>query len=116
MRAFRFIFCTLPPSHIHVSPSFLRYKQGGITNIYRGFWATMARDCAASFFYFSTYELLKYHLNPKDGTPPGVLPTLFAGGCAGIMNWAGKFIRSSHDVCLLCECESRGCLHAVCVG
>lgn len=66
------------------------YKQGGITNIYRGFWATMGRDCAASFFYFSTYELLKYHLNPRDGTPPGVLPTLFAGGCAGIMNWAGE--------------------------
>ena len=65
------------------------YKRGGTRNLFRGFWATMGRDCTASFFYFSTYELLKFHLNPRDGTPPAVLTTLFAGGMAGIMNWAG---------------------------
>ena len=65
------------------------YKQGGITNLCRGFWATMARDCTASVFYFSTYSFLRFHLNPKDGTPPGIAATIFAGGMAGVMNWAG---------------------------
>lgn len=65
------------------------YRVGGISNTFRGFYATMLRDCTASFFYFSTYEFLRFHLNPKDGSSPGVLTTLFAGGMAGIMNWAG---------------------------
>jgi len=65
------------------------YARGGITNLFRGFWSTMARDCTASFFYFSTYEFLKYNFNPRDGSPPSVVATLFAGGFAGIMNWAG---------------------------
>jgi solute carrier family 25 carnitine/acylcarnitine transporter 20/29 len=65
------------------------YHRGGVTNLFRGFWSTMGRDCTASFFYFSTYEFLKFHLNPRDGSSPSVLATLFAGGFAGIMNWAG---------------------------
>ena len=65
------------------------HRQGGFRNSFRGFYATMLRDCTASFFYFSTYEFLKFHRNPKDGSPPGVVSTIFAGGFAGIMNWAG---------------------------
>jgi len=65
------------------------FKRGGITAIYRGFSATMLRDCVASFFYFSTYSYLRHHLTPPNQTSPTVLGTLFAGGCAGIMNWLG---------------------------
>jgi len=39
------------------------------------------------FFYFVSYEYLKYKLTPKDSSGPGVFGTLFAGGMAGIMNW-----------------------------
>ena len=64
------------------------YRRGGITALYRGFWSTMARDCIASFFYFSTYASLRYLLTPDDGSI-SILGTLFAGGCAGITNWLG---------------------------
>jgi len=65
------------------------YRKGGINAIFRGFWATMARDCVASFFYFSTYAYLKNKLTPEGETSPPILSTLFAGGCAGITNWLG---------------------------
>eukprot|EP01091_Cochliopodium_minus_P016062 TRINITY_DN58_c1_g1_i1.p1 TRINITY_DN58_c1_g1~~TRINITY_DN58_c1_g1_i1.p1 ORF type:complete len:299 (-),score=66.53 TRINITY_DN58_c1_g1_i1:39-935(-) len=64
------------------------YRNGGIGALYRGFWSTMARDCVASFFYFSTYAFLKHHLSSADGST-SVLATLFAGGCAGVTNWLG---------------------------
>jgi solute carrier family 25 carnitine/acylcarnitine transporter 20/29 len=64
------------------------YAKGGVSSLFRGFWATMLRDCTASFFYFSTYEFLKHQLN-KDGQSPSIMATLFAGGMAGVMNWAG---------------------------
>ena len=65
------------------------YRKGGLPSLFRGFWATMARDCVASFFYFSTYAYLRHHLTPEGHSNPSVLATLFAGGCAGITNWLG---------------------------
>lgn len=64
------------------------YKDGGIRSVGRGFWATMARDSLASAFYFSSYELLKAQLRNKETGKTGVLATLFAGGTAGVLNWA----------------------------
>jgi len=55
----------------------------------RGYMATMLRDSVASFFYFTTYAVLKRYLTPEGKTSPGVVATLFAGGMAGIFNWLG---------------------------
>jgi len=66
------------------------YKTGGIASVNRGFFATMLRDSVASFFYFTTYELLKAKWPwRKNAGDPGVVGTLCAGGFAGIMNWLG---------------------------
>ncbi|XP_078034192.1 carnitine/acylcarnitine carrier protein colt, mitochondrial isoform X1 [Augochlora pura] len=62
------------------------YKEGGIRSIYKGTCATLLRDIPASGMYFATYECLKNWLTPEDGSL-GLLPTIFAGGCAGIANW-----------------------------
>ena len=37
--------------------------------------------------YFLTYEYIKKVMAPKDGSI-GLLGTIFAGGMAGIANWA----------------------------
>ena len=49
----------------------------------------MARDSVASAFYFSSYEWLKRQLTAEGEKAPGTAATLFAGGMAGIFNWAG---------------------------
>jgi len=62
----------------------------GTQALFRGYMATNLRDSLASMAYFSTYEYLKFNLLPKDvqrSTGMTVFWTLFAGGCAGIMNW-----------------------------
>jgi len=64
------------------------YQTGGIVSCNRGFMATMLRDSAGSFFYFTGYEYLKAKLTPEGKAGPGVLGTLFAGGMAGVLNWA----------------------------
>merc|ERR1711974_283504 len=60
-----------------------------VQSINKGFFATMLRESVASFFYFSTYEWLKFKLRREGERTPGVLGTLFAGGMAGIFNWLG---------------------------
>eukprot|EP01087_Luapelamoeba_hula_P008953 TRINITY_DN2279_c0_g1_i1.p1 TRINITY_DN2279_c0_g1~~TRINITY_DN2279_c0_g1_i1.p1 ORF type:complete len:298 (+),score=43.60 TRINITY_DN2279_c0_g1_i1:67-960(+) len=65
------------------------YKEGGIASVNRGYMATMLRDSVASFFYFTTYAVLKFYLTPEGEAAPGVLGTLFAGGMAGVANWLG---------------------------
>ena len=61
-------------------------KEGGASSLFRGFWATMARDGLASAFYFSTYEFCKKKFAGADGTVTPV-GTLTAGGIAGMLNW-----------------------------
>ena len=64
------------------------YKEGGARSLVRGSGATLIRDGVASFFYFSTYELLKKQWTPKGEQGPSVLMTFMAGGFAGMANWA----------------------------
>eukprot|EP00128_Syssomonas_multiformis_P014407 Colp12_sorted_trinity150504_noHs@13358 len=64
------------------------YKTQGLKGCTRGFGATMARDSLASAFYFSSYEYLKHHLTPEGASGPNAAGTLFAGGVAGVLNWA----------------------------
>uniref|UniRef100_A0A6M2E0H9 Putative mitochondrial carrier protein n=1 Tax=Xenopsylla cheopis TaxID=163159 RepID=A0A6M2E0H9_XENCH len=69
------------------------YKEGGIRSIYKGSCATLLRDVPASGMYFMTYEYIQTTLSPVDefGKPTGkisLLSTIFAGGMAGIANWA----------------------------
>jgi solute carrier family 25 carnitine/acylcarnitine transporter 20/29 len=65
------------------------YKEGGLASVNKGYMATMLRDSVASFFYFSTYAILKHSMTPEGQTQPGMAGTLFAGGMAGIFNWLG---------------------------
>lgn len=64
------------------------YKEGGVASICRGSSATLVRDAVASFFYFSTYELLKKTWTPKGESAPSTFMTFCAGGFAGMANWA----------------------------
>lgn len=66
------------------------YKTGGIRSVYRGTILTLCRDVPASGMYFASYEWLKTTLTPagKDPSELSVGSVLFAGGMAGIFNWA----------------------------
>ncbi len=63
------------------------YAKEGLSSCLRGFTSTFARDATASFFYFSTYELLKRKF-VFGASEPSATATFMAGGFAGIMNWA----------------------------
>ncbi|XP_012268669.1 congested-like trachea protein [Athalia rosae] len=63
------------------------YREGGMRSIYKGTCATLLRDVPASGMYFMTYECLQRWLTPEGGKL-GLLSTIFAGGMAGIANWA----------------------------
>ncbi|CAB1315366.1 unnamed protein product [Coregonus sp. 'balchen'] len=75
---------------IGVTPMFALYKESGIRGIYRGTALTLMRDVPASGMYFMTYEWLKHLLTPEGKSPNelSVPSVLFAGGMAGIFNWA----------------------------
>ncbi|KPP60942.1 mitochondrial carnitine/acylcarnitine carrier protein-like, partial [Scleropages formosus] len=66
------------------------YKANGIRGIYKGTVLTLMRDVPASGMYFMTYEWLKNILTPEGRSPSelSVPSVLFAGGMAGIFNWA----------------------------
>lgn len=66
------------------------YREGGMRSIYKGTVATLLRDIPASGMYFMTYEYLQKVLKKVGGesTEMGLLKTIFAGGMAGIFNWA----------------------------
>lgn len=68
------------------------YAEGGIRSIYKGAFATLLRDVPASGMYFLTYEYVKKSLAPKQNEKQDaaivLLGTIFAGGMAGIANWA----------------------------
>ncbi|XP_053158926.1 mitochondrial carnitine/acylcarnitine carrier protein [Hemicordylus capensis] len=66
------------------------YREAGIRGVYKGTVLTLMRDVPASGMYFMTYEWLKNILTP-EGQNVGALSVpriLFAGGMAGIFNWA----------------------------
>ncbi|BFZ08572.1 hypothetical protein BsWGS_11611 [Bradybaena similaris] len=66
------------------------YKEGGIRSVYRGTAATLLRDVPASGMYFTSYEWLQRILTPQghDRSEMSIGRTIFAGGMAGIANWA----------------------------
>ncbi|CAL8402318.1 unnamed protein product [Arctogadus glacialis] len=66
------------------------YKQNGIRGIYKGTGLTLMRDLPASGMYFMTYEWLKNLLTPagKSHNELSIPSILFAGGMAGVFNWA----------------------------
>uniref|UniRef100_H3DB03 cAMP-dependent protein kinase type II-alpha regulatory subunit n=1 Tax=Tetraodon nigroviridis TaxID=99883 RepID=H3DB03_TETNG len=66
------------------------YRESGIRGIYKGTALTLMRDVPASGMYFMSYEWLKNDLTPpgKSHNELSVPSILFAGGMAGIFNWA----------------------------
>lgn len=64
------------------------YRQGGISNVYKGTVLTLMRDVPASGCYFGIYELLKDQLTPAGSTQMSTGAVLLAGGMAGMANWA----------------------------
>lgn len=72
------------------------YKEGGIRSVFRGTFATLARDGPGSACYFAAYEVIKAKLSPKDanGNPTGQLSVpavMAAGGAAGVAMWIPVF-------------------------
>ncbi|RQM07829.1 hypothetical protein DH86_00000706 [Scytalidium sp. 3C] len=73
------------------------YKEGGIRSVYRGSFATLARDGPGSAAYFATYEIIKRKLTPVDpvtGKPSGDLSLMAittAGAAAGVAMWIPVF-------------------------
>lgn len=65
----------------------------------------MGRDSFGSFFYFVSYEYLKYKLTPKDSSGPGVFGTLFAGGMAGKIN----LIKNMYIIIIIIRNYELGC-------
>ncbi|KAM8914680.1 mitochondrial carnitine/acylcarnitine carrier protein isoform 1-T1 [Spinachia spinachia] len=66
------------------------YREFGIRGIYKGTALTLMRDVPASGMYFTSYEWLKNVLTPagKSHNELSIPSVLFAGGMAGIFNWA----------------------------
>lgn len=66
------------------------YREGGIRSIYKGTAATLLRDLPASGMYFTVYEFVKDQLTPAGSKKSDLSPLrlLFAGGVAGMANWA----------------------------
>ncbi|EJU01599.1 mitochondrial carrier [Dacryopinax primogenitus] len=65
------------------------YREGGMRSLFRGTWATLARDGPGSAAYFVAYELVKKAMTPA-GSDPSQLhlgSIVFAGGMAGVAMW-----------------------------
>ncbi|KAL2076010.1 hypothetical protein VTL71DRAFT_953 [Oculimacula yallundae] len=73
------------------------YKEGGVRSVFRGSFATLARDGPGSAAYFATYEIIKRKLTPVDpatGKPTGQLSLMAitcAGAAAGVAMWIPVF-------------------------
>lgn len=66
------------------------YKEGGLRSIFRGTFATLARDGPGSAAYFVAYEVAKKKLTPA-GSDPSKLnlgAVVVAGGLAGVAMWS----------------------------
>jgi solute carrier family 25 carnitine/acylcarnitine transporter 20/29 len=63
-------------------------KEGGISSLYRGTIATLARDIPGSMAYFVAYEWVYRALKPKDSDTLSIPSVIFAGGMAGVAMWS----------------------------
>lgn len=61
-------------------------KEEGVTSLFRGSAATLARDGSGSVAYFSVYEGIKRGLTP-EGSKLSPVAVVMGGGFAGICNW-----------------------------
>jgi solute carrier family 25 carnitine/acylcarnitine transporter 20/29 len=59
-------------------------------SVYLNLGATLLRDIPGSVAYFGAYEIVKKLLTPEGSSPKDLQPlaVLFAGGMAGVANWA----------------------------
>ncbi|KAI0271409.1 hypothetical protein BC834DRAFT_818064 [Gloeopeniophorella convolvens] len=66
------------------------YKEGGIRSIFRGTFATLARDGPGSAAYFAAYEVTKKALAPANASSSdlNIGQVILAGGTAGVAMWA----------------------------
>ncbi|KAL0951406.1 hypothetical protein HGRIS_008101 [Hohenbuehelia grisea] len=66
------------------------YKEGGLRSIFRGSFATVARDGPGSAAYFAAYEVTKKALTPAGSTPAelNLSAIIVAGGTAGVAMWS----------------------------
>jgi hypothetical protein len=66
------------------------YKEGGIRSIFRGTFATLARDGPGSAAYFAAYEVAKKALTPqgKEAGDLNLGAIIVAGGTAGVAMWS----------------------------
>ncbi|XP_041092945.1 mitochondrial carnitine/acylcarnitine carrier protein-like isoform X2 [Polyodon spathula] len=66
------------------------YKEMGVRGVYKGTVLTLMRDVPTSGIYFMSYEWLKNILTPQGQSVSelSVPRILFAGGVAGLFNWA----------------------------
>jgi solute carrier family 25 carnitine/acylcarnitine transporter 20/29 len=67
-------------------------KEGGVSSLYKGTFATLARDVPGAIAYFGTYEILKKKLMEVQGIDPNKgqlspIAVLTAGGLAGMACW-----------------------------
>lgn len=68
------------------------YSQGGIKSIYKGSFATLARDGPGSAAYFATYEYVKNYLSKDKNNGELSLGAIsIAGGLAGVAMWTAIF-------------------------
>ena len=63
------------------------YSEGGLRKLYLGIDVMLMRDIIGSVVYFGSYGLLRQVL-PQGDTRESIASTLFAGGCAGVTQWA----------------------------
>ncbi|KAJ3285219.1 carnitine transporter [Borealophlyctis nickersoniae] len=63
------------------------FREGGISSLYRGTVATLARDIPGSAAYFVAYEWV-YRMLRKDSENLSIGAVLFAGGMAGVAMWS----------------------------
>ncbi|KAI0307693.1 hypothetical protein B0F90DRAFT_1621732 [Multifurca ochricompacta] len=66
------------------------YKEGGIRSIFRGTFATLARDGPGSAAYFAAYEVTKKALAPANASSSdlNIGQVILAGGTAGVAMWS----------------------------
>lgn len=69
------------------------WKEGGISSLYRGSVATLARDIPGSAAYFVAYEFVYQSLKPANNEAISPASVLFAGGMAGVAMWSIAIVR-----------------------
>ncbi|PBP20389.1 hypothetical protein BUE80_DR008389 [Diplocarpon rosae] len=72
------------------------YKEGGVRSVFRGSFATLARDGPGSATYFATYEICKRKLTPVDpvtgkASSMSLWAITCAGAAAGVAMWIPVF-------------------------